>query len=116
MPPPNNSKPPKAIRKSIRDTYGRKGEEIVRRNMLAVDETLAHLFEVKVPEKPNSNLTLPDPFPPSAPAFERNVLGTIYAGRGDAMLAQNACNVCQCGRGRHGCRTVLRVVSYSCSD
>ena len=74
-----------AIRKSIRDTYGRKGEEIVRRNMLAVDETLAHLFEVKVPEKANSALTIPDPFPASAPAFERNVLGTIYAGRGDEL-------------------------------
>jgi pyruvate-ferredoxin/flavodoxin oxidoreductase len=74
-----------AIRKSIRDTYGRKGEEIVRRNMLAVDETLAHLFEVKVPEKANSNLNIPDPFPASAPAFERNVLGTIYAGRGDEL-------------------------------
>src|SRR5271157_1100538 len=32
-----------AIRKSIRDTYGKKGEEIVRKNMQAVDETLAHL-------------------------------------------------------------------------
>ncbi|MGB9198861.1 MAG: pyruvate:ferredoxin (flavodoxin) oxidoreductase, partial [Terriglobales bacterium] len=35
-----------AIRKSIRDTYGRKGEEIVAKNMKAVDETLAHLHEV----------------------------------------------------------------------
>ena len=39
-----------AIRKSIRDTYGRKGEEVVQKNMKAVDETLAHLFEVKVPD------------------------------------------------------------------
>src|SRR5438046_10663732 len=38
-----------AIRKSIRNTYGKKGEEVVRKNMLAVDETLAHLLEVKVP-------------------------------------------------------------------
>ena len=40
-----------AIRKSIRDTYGKKGEDVVKKNMLAVDETLAHLFEVKVPEQ-----------------------------------------------------------------
>src|SRR5208282_2966640 len=32
-----------AIRKSIRDTYGKKGEEIVQQNLQAVDETLAHL-------------------------------------------------------------------------
>ena len=39
-----------AIRESIRHTYGRKGEDVVKKNMAAVDETLAHLFEVKIPE------------------------------------------------------------------
>ena len=74
-----------AIRKSIRDTYGRKGEEIVQKNMLAVDETLAHLFEVKVPAELTSTIEMPPPFPPSAPEFERDVLGMIYAGRGDEL-------------------------------
>jgi pyruvate-ferredoxin/flavodoxin oxidoreductase len=73
-----------AIRKSIRDTYGRKGEEVVRKNMLAVDETLAHLFEVKVPEKVSSRTEIPATFP-GAPKFEREVLGTIYAGKGDDL-------------------------------
>jgi pyruvate-ferredoxin/flavodoxin oxidoreductase len=74
-----------AIRKSIRDTYGRKGEEIVQKNMKAVDETQAHLFEVKVPEKATSRIEMPPPFSPEAPEFERNVLGVIYAGRGDEL-------------------------------
>ena len=74
-----------AIRKSIRDTYGRKGEDIVQRNMKAVDETLAHLFEVKVPGKVTSTIEMPPPFSPSAPEFEKNVLGMIYAGRGDEL-------------------------------
>ena len=74
-----------AIRQSIRDTYGRKGEEIVQRNMKAVDETLAHLFEVKVPDQLTSTIEMPPPFSTSAPAFERDVLGTIYAGRGDEL-------------------------------
>ena len=74
-----------AIRQSIRDTYGKKGEEIVQKNMKAVDETLAHLFEVKVPEKITSTIEMPSPFPPLAPRFERNVLGTIYAGLGDDL-------------------------------
>jgi pyruvate-ferredoxin/flavodoxin oxidoreductase len=73
-----------AIRKSIRDTYGRKGEEVVRKNMLAVDETLAHLHEVKVPANVTSKITIPEVFP-GAPKFEREVLGTIYAGRGDEL-------------------------------
>jgi pyruvate-ferredoxin/flavodoxin oxidoreductase len=74
-----------AIRKSIRDTYGRKGEEIVQKNMKAVDETLAHLFEVKVPEKITSTIEMPPPFSTEAPAFERDVLGVIYEGRGDEL-------------------------------
>src|ERR1700746_1008232 len=74
-----------AIRKSIRDTYGRKGEEIVQKNMKAVDETLAHLFEVKVPAKISSTIEMPLPFPAEAPKFEREVLGAIYEGRGDEM-------------------------------
>jgi pyruvate-ferredoxin/flavodoxin oxidoreductase len=73
-----------AIRKSIRDTYGRKGEEVVKKNMLAVDETLAHLFEVKVPATVSSKNELPPVFP-GAPKFERDVLGTIYAGKGDEL-------------------------------
>jgi pyruvate-ferredoxin/flavodoxin oxidoreductase len=74
-----------AIRKSIRDTYGRKGEEIVQKNMRAVDETLAHLFEVKIPESANSAIEMPPPFSPDAPKFERDVLGMIYGGRGEEL-------------------------------
>ena len=74
-----------AIRKSIRDTYGRKGEEIVRKNMAAVDETLSHMFEVKIPQQAKSAIELPPPFSPQAPDFERNVLATIYAGKGDEL-------------------------------
>ncbi len=74
-----------AIRQSIRDTYGKKGEEIVQQNMKAVDQTLAHLFEVKVPETISSTIEMPPPFSPSAPRFERDVLGPIYAGLGDDL-------------------------------
>jgi len=74
-----------AIRQSIRDTYGRKGDEIVQKNMKAVDETLTHMFEVKVPSQVTSTIPMPAPFSPTAPDFEKNVLGTIYAGRGDEL-------------------------------
>jgi pyruvate-ferredoxin/flavodoxin oxidoreductase len=74
-----------AIRQSIRHTYGRKGEEIVRKNMLAVDETLSHMFEVKVPETPDSSFDIAAPFSENAPDFDRNVLGKIYAGHGDSL-------------------------------
>jgi pyruvate-ferredoxin/flavodoxin oxidoreductase len=74
-----------AIRQSIRDTYGRKGEEIVQKNLRAVDQTLEHLFEVKVPEQATSTIPLPPPFSQEAPDFVRDVLGTIYGNRGDEL-------------------------------
>jgi pyruvate-ferredoxin/flavodoxin oxidoreductase len=74
-----------AIRKSIRDTYGKKGEEIVQRNLHAVDETLSHLHEVSLPERSTSRAAMPAPFSGEAPKYERDVLGTIYAGHGDLL-------------------------------
>ncbi len=73
-----------AIRESIRHTYGKKGEEVVQKNMRAVDETLAHLFEVKIPTTVSSKIEIPGIFP-GAPKFEREVLGAIYAGKGDEL-------------------------------
>ena len=40
-----------AIKRSIKKTYGKKGEDIVKMNFDAVDQTLANLFKVKVPGK-----------------------------------------------------------------
>ncbi len=37
------------IKATIRKTYGKKGEEVVKRNFAAVDAALAHLHEVSVP-------------------------------------------------------------------
>ena len=73
-----------AIRESIRHTYGRKGEDVVQKNMQAVDATLSQLFEVKIPESVSSKTEIPAAFP-GAPKFEHDVLGTIYAGRGDEL-------------------------------
>jgi len=74
-----------AIRESIRETYGKKGEEIVQKNLKAVDATLAHLFEVNFPQRVTNESQLSAPFPADAPRFERDVLGAIYAGRGDEL-------------------------------
>jgi len=74
-----------AIRKSIRDTYGKKGEDVVQKNLKAVDETLAHLHDVKVLEAASSTIEMPTPFSAEAPKFEREVLGCIYGGHGDDL-------------------------------
>src|SRR5437667_2665625 len=74
-----------AIRDSIRHTYGKKGEEVVQKNLRAVDETLAHLFEVSLPDRATTRTARPAPFSGEAPKYERDVLGTIYAGHGDTL-------------------------------
>ena len=74
-----------AIKYSIKKTYGKKGDEIVQMNLKAVDNTLAHLHAVTVPAAVDSAAELIPPVPAAAPAFVRDVLGEIIAGRGDGL-------------------------------
>ncbi|MGO9527195.1 MAG: pyruvate:ferredoxin (flavodoxin) oxidoreductase [Verrucomicrobiia bacterium] len=82
-----------AIKQSIKKTYGKKGEEIVQMNLKAVDNTLVHLHEVKVPARVDSEIELPPPVPKEAPQFVRNVLGEMIAGCGDQLsVSQLPCD------------------------
>ena len=74
-----------AIKDSIRKSYGKKGEEIVQMNLAAVDNTLAHLHEVKLPQRVGSRTKIRQPVPANAPDSVRTVLGEIIAGRGDRL-------------------------------
>jgi pyruvate-ferredoxin/flavodoxin oxidoreductase len=75
-----------AIKYSIKKTYGKKGDEVVQMNLKAVDNTLAHLHEVPVASHTvNGAGPLLPPITPNAPAFVREVLGTIAAGDGDDL-------------------------------
>jgi pyruvate-ferredoxin/flavodoxin oxidoreductase len=74
-----------AIKDSIRKTYDKKGEEIVRMNLKAVDQTLELLYEVRVPERAKGEIKLAAPAAALAPPFVRDVLGEIIAGRGNEL-------------------------------
>ncbi|MFN3639084.1 MAG: pyruvate:ferredoxin (flavodoxin) oxidoreductase [Chloroherpetonaceae bacterium] len=73
------------IKESIRKTYKKKGEEVVAKNIAAVDNTLAHLYEVKVPEVATSQVQMHSPVTPDAPDFVVEVLGKIILGEGDSL-------------------------------
>jgi pyruvate-ferredoxin/flavodoxin oxidoreductase len=75
----------KAIKDAIKKTYGKRGEAVVQKNYAAVDQALAHLHEVKVPDKVTSSSHLRAPVPAEAPEFVRDVLGTIIEGKGDSL-------------------------------
>jgi len=74
-----------SIKSSIKKTYGSKGEEVVRKNFLAVEQTLANLFEVKVPAQPTSTFERPPIVAPEAPSFVHKVVAPIMAGQGDSL-------------------------------
>ncbi len=76
------------IKQAIDKTYGKKGAEVVRMNLQAVDNTLDNLHKVDVPQTiptPNSSLLTPHSPLNSAPEFVREVLGKIMVWEGDDL-------------------------------
>jgi pyruvate-ferredoxin/flavodoxin oxidoreductase len=73
------------IKKSIKKTYGKRGEAVVKQNFDAVDHTLANLFEVKVPDGVTSKIKRRPPTPAEAPDFVTDVLGPIMVFEGDSV-------------------------------
>ncbi len=73
------------IKQAIRKTYSKRGEVVVQRNFAAVDQTLSHLHEVKVPTQATSTITLRPPVPEEAPEFVREVLGKMIVYQGDDL-------------------------------
>ena len=73
------------IKKSIRKTYGQKGQEIVQMNIRAVDTTLANLWEVEIGSEVTGEEFSLSPIPDTAPAFVRDVLGKMICRQGDEL-------------------------------
>ena len=76
------------IKESIRKTYGKRGEPVVRQNFAAVDAALEHLHEVTIGEVSLSSAlttTQSDSQKDGMPDFVRDVTMEILAGRGDDL-------------------------------
>ena len=74
-----------AIKKTIRKTYSRKGEDIVQKNFAVVDNSLANLHKVAVPELAGIGVEAPSLVSPEAPDFVRKVTAKMIAGHGDEL-------------------------------
>ncbi|MBW4642396.1 MAG: pyruvate:ferredoxin (flavodoxin) oxidoreductase [Goleter apudmare HA4340-LM2] len=74
------------IKQAIEKTYGKKGAEVVRMNLQAVDNTLENLHQVQIRDQAdNKAFSAPaSPFP-NAPEFVREVLGKIMVWEGDEL-------------------------------
>ncbi|KAF0245295.1 MAG: putative pyruvate-flavodoxin [Planctomycetota bacterium] len=74
-----------AIKDSIRETYGKKGEAVVAKNYEAVDRTLANLFEVPVRGRAATGLPRAPAVASEAPDFVKRVTAALMEGRGDLL-------------------------------
>jgi pyruvate-ferredoxin/flavodoxin oxidoreductase len=73
------------IKKYIKKTYGKRGDAVVNQNFAAVDASLEHLHEIKVPGSVSSTFTRRPAVPAGAPAFVKEVLGAIISKDGDDL-------------------------------
>ena len=74
-----------SIKKSIKKTYGKKGDAVVQQNFASVDAALANLFEVKNPGQVTSTFDLLPPVPAEAPDFVRKTEGPMIVLEGDDL-------------------------------
>ena len=73
------------IKAAIRKTYGKRGPEIVRRNIEAVDTTLGHLHRLVVPAMPTATRLRPPIVSARAPEAVQRLTAVLLAGKGDAL-------------------------------
>lgn len=73
------------IKKAVKKTYGRKGDEVVAKNIAAIDQAISHMHEVKVGSSVTSKREMPASVSSEAPQFVREVLGEIIGGRGNDL-------------------------------
>ncbi len=71
------------IKGAIEKTYGKKGAEIVKKNFNAVDQTLANLEQISLPNIVTGTEINDNPIPDHAPDFVKNVTAAMIAGLGD---------------------------------
>ncbi len=74
-----------SIKKSIKKAYGKKGEDVVQKNIAAVENTIANLHEVTLPKESSNHTALLPAISMEAPTFVREVLGEVASGHGDEL-------------------------------
>jgi pyruvate-ferredoxin/flavodoxin oxidoreductase len=73
------------IKKAIAKTYSKRGPEVVKRNIDAVDTTLAHLHQIAVPVMATSTRVRPPIVSTEAPDLIQKVTAVLLAGKGDRL-------------------------------
>jgi pyruvate-ferredoxin/flavodoxin oxidoreductase len=73
------------IKDAIRHSYERKGPDIVKRNLEAVDLAIERVFAIEVPAKATARDARPPVVSAEAPDFVQRITAMIVEGRGDLL-------------------------------
>ncbi len=73
------------IKKAIGKSYAKKGQAVIDKNFAAVDQTLAALHEVRVPETVSATRHQTPIVPTDAPDFVQRVTAVMLANKGDLL-------------------------------
>ncbi|MDF1642576.1 MAG: pyruvate:ferredoxin (flavodoxin) oxidoreductase [Pseudomonadales bacterium] len=74
-----------AIKNAVKISYGKKGDQIVQQNCLAIDDSLKALSKVSIPAQVSSAISRKPTVDPAAPEFVKTVTGEIIGGHGDLI-------------------------------
>jgi pyruvate-ferredoxin/flavodoxin oxidoreductase len=74
-----------AIKSETKRTYARKGVDVVKKNFAAIDNALANLHEVSVPDIAAGRQSAYTAIPEDAPVFVREITAVMLRGRGDTL-------------------------------
>jgi len=75
----------KLIKKAVKKTFLKKGENIVKMNWEAIDQAAAAIKEVPIPEKITKSAPVPKLIPENAEEFTRSVIDPIMHFKGDSI-------------------------------
>jgi pyruvate-ferredoxin/flavodoxin oxidoreductase len=73
------------IKSAIEHTYAKRGPAVVQKNFEAVDDTLAHLHAVPLPDTVSAQRARPPVVSAAAPDFVTRVTSVMIAGKGDSL-------------------------------
>jgi len=73
------------LKGAIQKSYGARGDIVVERNIAAVDESLAHLYELPLGSEVTSSRHRRPAVPAGAPDFVQRVTARMLAGEGDLL-------------------------------
>jgi pyruvate-ferredoxin/flavodoxin oxidoreductase len=73
------------IKRSVAETWGKRGPEVVRRNLDALDMALANLIEIPLPDTVKTGRSRRPLVPADAPPFVQRVTRALLEGQGDRL-------------------------------